>query len=178
MTVTATGAESERVERARRGDPAARAALVDLHYGAVYSLAFKLTGRPDAAGDVAQETFLRAFARLEQHDPEYSFASWVFKIAANHARDLHRRDVRAPQPPRSGEEPGAEAILEKREDLARVRSALESLPADSRLPFILHLQEGLPIREIAYALDSTENAVRMKIYRALLRVRSLLREEA
>jgi len=177
MTTTATGPESERIERARRGDADARAALVNLHYGAVYSLAFKLTGRVEAARDVAQETFLRAFARLDQHDPEYSFASWVFKIAANHVRDLHRRDVRAPEPPRPGEDPRAEAILEKREDLARVRSALESLPPDSRLPFILHLEEGLPIREIAYALDSTENGIRMKIYRALLRVRSLLREE-
>ena len=177
MNAITTGPESERVERARRGDPAARAALVERHYAAVYSLAIKLTGRAEAARDVAQETFLRAFARLEQHDPEYSFASWVFKIAANHARDLFRKEGRAPGPPVRDGEPGAEAILEKQEDLARVRAALESLSSDHRLPLVLHLQEGLPVREIAYALESTENAVRMKIYRGLMRVRALLREE-
>jgi DNA-directed RNA polymerase specialized sigma24 family protein len=41
----------------------------------------------------------------------------------------------------------------------------------------LHLQEELPVREIAFVLDLTDNSVRMKIYRGLQKVRALVREE-
>jgi RNA polymerase sigma-70 factor (ECF subfamily) len=178
MKPTAMDSEQELVERARRGDPTARAALVNRHYAGVHSLAFKLTGRYETAGDVTQEVFLRAFAHLEQHDPEYSFTSWLFKIVSNHVRDLFRKDRRGDLIPEAPDpEPGPDAILENSEDVARIRGALESLPPETRVPIILHLQEGLPIREISYALETSDHAVRMKIYRGLNRVRTLLREE-
>jgi RNA polymerase sigma-70 factor (ECF subfamily) len=178
MKLTASDPEHGLADRARKGDARAQAALVERHYPAAYSLAFKLIGSSETSRDVVQEAFLRAFARIDQHNAEYSFASWLFKIVANQARDLYRREARgkaralAPDP-----EPGADAILQKHEEAARVRAALETLPSDTRLPLILHLQEGLPIREIAYAMETSENTIRMKIYRGLLRVRALLREE-
>jgi RNA polymerase sigma-70 factor (ECF subfamily) len=172
------GLDQELVERARQGEPASRAALVERFYPAVYSLAFKLTGRAETARDVAQEGFLRAFASLEQHDARYSFASWIFKIVANHVRDLFRKEGREDlRPPAPEPEPGPDEVLERDEDSDRVREALELLPPETRMPLILHLQEGLPIREISYALDLSENAIRMKIYRGVAKIRALLREE-
>lgn len=168
----------ELVDRARRGETPARDTLAARYYPAVFSFARKLTGRTETALDVTQETFLRAFSRIEQHDPAYSFASWLFKIAANHIRDLRRRAGRpdaAPEPP--AEAPVPETILEQTEDLDRVRCALDTLPSDLRTPLLLHLQEQLPVREIAFVLDLTDNAVRMKIYRGLQKVRALVREE-
>jgi RNA polymerase sigma factor (sigma-70 family) len=171
--------EQDLFDRVRQGDPAARAALVDRYYAGVYSLAFKLTGRNETAADVTQEAFLRAFSRLAQHDPQYSFASWIFKIVANHVRDLFRKERRANVGAEAPDlEPGPDAILEESEDVARVRGALETLPPAIRLPLILHLQEGMPIREISYALEMSEHAVRMKIYRGLIRARILLREKS
>lgn len=167
------------IDRARKGEAPARDALATRYYPAVFSFARKLTGQADTAQDVAQETFLRAFSRIGQHDPAYSFASWLFKIASNHIHDLRRRTGRpAPPPEPPMKEPGAEAILQKAEDLDRVRRALDTLPPDLRTPLILHLQEQLPVREIAFVLDQTENAVRMKVYRALQRVRALVREDS
>jgi len=58
-----------------------------------------------------------------------------------------------------------------------VRRALDRLPADLRISLVLHLQEELPVREIAFVLDQTDNAVRMKIYRGLQKVRALVKEE-
>jgi RNA polymerase sigma-70 factor (ECF subfamily) len=169
---------AEVVERARRGEGPAREALASRYYPAVFSFARKLTGRADIALDVTQETFLRAFSRLEQHDPSYSFASWLFKIAANHVRDLHRRPDRPEPVVADTSEPSAESILERSEDLDRVRRALDRLPSDLRLALTLHLQEELPVREIAFVLDLTDNSVRMKIYRGLQKVRALVREES
>ena len=166
------------VERARKGEGSAREALASRYYPAVFSFARKLTGRAETALDVTQETFLRAFSRIEQHDPSYSFASWLFKIAANYIRDLRRRTERPEPREAESSDLRAESILERSEDLDRVRRALDSLPADLRLPLVLHLQEELPVREIAFVLDQTDNAVRMKIYRGLQKIRALVREES
>jgi RNA polymerase sigma-70 factor, ECF subfamily len=166
------------VERARKGDGPAREALAARYYPAVFSFARKLTGRNETALDVAQETFLRAFSRIGQHDPAYSFVSWLFKIAANHVRDLHRRTGRPEPSPAAAADPPADSILERSESLDRVRRALDGLPSDLRMALVLHLQEELSVRDIAFVLDQTDNAVRMKIYRGLQKVRALVREDS
>jgi len=177
MTLETGRMSEELVERARQGDSAAREALVARYYSALFSFIRKLSGRVETAQDVTQETFLRAFSRMDQHDPSYSFGSWLFKIAANNLRDLHRRSKRPEPPPREASEgAGAESLLERAEDLERVRRALDLLSSDLRIALVLHLQEELPVREIAFVLDQTENAVRMKIYRALQFVRARVRE--
>ncbi len=166
------------VEQARAGDSRARATLADRHYAGVYSLARKLLRDEEAALDVAQETFLRAFAHLDQYDGEHLFSSWLLKIASNHIRDRRRRRRLEEMPdeiPAAASAP--EALLRKNEDVDRVRAALSTLPPETREAMILHLQEGLPIREIAFVTDLTENAVRMKIYRGLEKVRALMAEE-
>jgi RNA polymerase sigma-70 factor (ECF subfamily) len=164
------------VERARAGDADARNRLVARHYGAVWSLARKLVRDDATASDVAQETFLRAFARLAQYDGRHRFSSWLFKIATNHVRDLHRRPVPAPAEPEPAE--AAETILARTEDIARVRRALDALPTETRAAMTLHLQEELTVPEIAFVLDLTEDAVRNKIHRGLQKVRDLLARNA
>ena len=171
-------AEAGLLEKALRGDTAARTDLAARHYGAVYSLAWKLTRHVETARDVAQEAFLRAFSRLDSHDPRYSFGSWVLKIASNHALDLLRQAGRREPPPEEVEAPAPESILERGEDLARVRRALDALPPDTRAALVLHLQESLPLREIAFVLDLSEHAVRNKIWRGLQKVRAAIREDA
>ncbi len=162
------------LERARRGDADSRSRLVERHYGAVWSLARKLTRDDATANDVAQETFLRAFAHLAQYDGAHRFASWLFKIAANHVRDLHRRARRVWA--EEGQQPACDAILQKTEDVARVRKALDTLAPETRAALTLHLQEDLTVPEIAFVLDLTEHAVRNKIHRALRKLRALLQE--
>ena len=171
-------AEAGLLEKALRGDATARADLARRHYGAVYSLAWKLTRHVETARDVAQEAFLRAFSRLGAHDPRFSFGSWVLKIASNYALDLLRQAGRREPPPEEVDAPSPEAILERGEDLARVRRALDALPADTRAALVLHLQEALPLREIAFVLDLSEDAVRNKIWRGLRKVRAEVREES
>ena len=96
--------------------------LVELHYAAVWSLARKLTGDDATASDVTQETFARALARIDDvHSPR----SWLFKIATNHVRDLHRRRGRDWGALPEATSPPSDAILERTEELARVRRALD-----------------------------------------------------
>jgi len=177
MRMETDGAEADLLGKALGGDAAARGDLVRRHYGAVYSLAWKLTRHVETARDVAQEAFLRAFSRLGSHDPRFSFGSWVLKIASNHALDLLRQAGRREPLPEEVEPPSPESVLERGEDLARVRRALDALPPDTRAALVLHLQESLPLREIAFVLDLSENAVRNRIWRGLQKVRADLRED-
>jgi RNA polymerase sigma-70 factor (ECF subfamily) len=101
----------------------------------------------------------------------------VLKIASNHALDLLRQAGRL-RPLSDEDEPVSPPPLLKRdEDLARVRQALDALPADTRAALVLHLQESLPLKEIAFILDLSENAVRNRIWRGLQKVRADLKEE-
>jgi RNA polymerase sigma-70 factor (ECF subfamily) len=168
--MTATPAD-DLAERAREGDAEARGKLAELHYAAVWSLARKLTRDDNVAHDVAQETFLRAFGHLDQWDGRHRFASWLFKIATNHVRDLHRRQRRVWAVEEPVDAP-CDRMMERAEAIERVRRALDTLPPETRAAMILHLQEELSVPEIAFVLDLTEHAVRNKIYRGLQKLRS------
>ncbi len=171
--------QDELLERAREGDDLARRALVDQLYPGVLSLSLKLLRDEDLARETAQETFLRAFAKLDQFSGDSPFKSWVFKIATNYIRDMARRRSRRWEP--STEEPveetDADSVLQRDEEIARVREALDALPGETRAAMILHLQEGMPIQDIAYSLGITKHAARMKVYRGLQKIRAQVREE-
>ncbi len=173
--------ELDLVRAAIGGDPAAREALVDRYYGPVVALASRLLGDRAEARDAAQETFLRAFRRLDSYRPDQAFAPWLLSIAANYSRDrLRRRASHREVPPL--EEADArldlppELPLETEEDLARVRRAVDGLPTDLRIAVVLLYQQGLAPAAAAQALGVSVNAFRLRLYRALGQLRAALRE--
>lgn len=92
------------VENARRGDRDAFRALVERHGRAVFQLAYRMTGNPIDAEDIAQETFLKAWREFRRFDGRASFATWLHRICANcsldHIRARNRRgELRAPVDP-------------------------------------------------------------------------------
>jgi RNA polymerase sigma-70 factor, ECF subfamily len=169
------------VERARRGERDAETTLVLRLYPGVHALASRLVRDVERARDATQETFLRAFSKLYQYDGQHRFSAWLFRILVNLLRDERRRSGRlvsaglaeddraTPAPP-----PIERAIRE--EDLLRARAALDELPEETRLAVLLHFQEGLNGREIAFALDLTHQAARLRICRGIAAIRSRLME--
>ena len=83
--------ERELVELCRRGDRQAQRALYDQTAEAIYRLALRMTRNADDAFDVAQDTYVRAFTRIEQFDGRSSLATWLHRIAVNEALQLLRR---------------------------------------------------------------------------------------
>ena len=86
------------VALARDGDSEAFRALVDRHSRAVYRLAYRMTGTPQDAEDVVQETFLKAYRQLGRFESRANFGTWLHRIAVNCAIDL----IRSRAVPRSG----------------------------------------------------------------------------
>src|SRR5437764_10184409 len=75
--------ESQLIERVVNGDPLAERELYDAHVDRVYRLAFRLAGDDDLARDFTQETFIRAFERLDGFRGEAAFSTWLHSIATS-----------------------------------------------------------------------------------------------
>ncbi len=151
--------------------------LVDRHYGAVYALSLRMLGGAADARDAAQETFLRAMKGLVTYDPSRPAAAWVLSIAANLIRDRFRRHK--PEPIEADDAPVVlppDARLVRDEDRDRVLAAVGSLPFDLRIVVAMAFTQDRETAEIADALGISVNAVRIRLFRALARLRESLRE--
>lgn len=173
------------VARARAGDPEAFRALVDRHARAVHRVAWRLTGNAHDAEDVVQETFLRAFRRLDQWESRSSLSSWLYRIAANCAYDLLRSRQRAAQPTDDEEgstlanlpdpDPAPDRLVYGHEVRTKVERVLARLTPLERTAFVMRHYEGLSIEEISQALGSGPNTTKSSIFRAVQKVRRALR---
>jgi RNA polymerase sigma-70 factor (ECF subfamily) len=159
-------------------------------YHRVYAYAFRILRSRDAAADVAQETYLRAWRHYERFDPERRFDRWVLRIAGNLALDQLRRRRRAPlaldvaiPEPGGGEtlhrepvdeRPGPESSAMRCVIDPRITSALQALPASYREALWLSAVEEKPYDEIAAALKCPVGTIRSRVHRARERVRKLL----
>ena len=82
--------EAAAIAAAQAGDQDAFRVLVELHSRSVFRLAYRMTGNEQDAEDVVQEAFLRAYKQLHRYENRASFATWVYRIAANYSLDLIR----------------------------------------------------------------------------------------
>ena len=163
------------LERARRGDRDAFAAIVTTYQDDLYTMALRILGTPHDAADVVQETFLRAYTRLPELRGR-TLRAWLFRVAVNCARDVQRRGMRKPTLPLADTEGnvielpdpalGPEATVVARQQAAVVRDALLALPVDFRLPVVLRDVNELSYDEIAEALRIPVGTVKSRLSRA------------
>ena len=162
------------VLRAQKGDQEAFSELVDAYQKPIYNLAYRMLGSAGDAEDAAQETFVRAYTRLNSYDPTRKFSSWILSIASHYCIDRLRRrrgnlvsmdDIRAWRwIPDKGPQPEEQAL--SREGQQSVRTVLEELAPQYRLAIVLRYWYDLSYEEIAEATDSTESAVKSRLHRA------------
>ncbi|MAF12775.1 hypothetical protein CMK11_20180 [Candidatus Poribacteria bacterium] len=168
------------VVAARRGDAAAFASLVRRHMGLVRSIAIgKGVGAADV-DDIAQETFLAAYARLGQLRTPDRFAAWLARIAHRCAHGHLRRQESAQARELATAGPTSEAAAQDEHDRASdrasiVSAALRALPESLRLPLAMHYFADASPNEIAHALSLSRGAVDSRLYRARDEMRRYLR---
>src|SRR5438445_3761480 len=105
------GSDAERVAQALAGDRDAFRVLVERHSRSVFRLAFRMTGNEHDAEDVVQETFLKAYRKLDAFEERAQFGSWLHRIAANCAYDLLRARVRRDERVEVSEGPDGDRTL-------------------------------------------------------------------
>ena len=175
------------VALARDGDSEAFRSLVERHGRAVYRLAHRMTGRPEDAEDVVQETFLKAYRQLGRFESRSNFATWLHRIAVNCSIDrIRSRPHREAAQDSSdldqfgGDERGdatrvsPERLMLSTEVQDAVTAAMSSLSQMERAAFVLRHFEGHSIDEISRALGLKTNATKHSIFRAVKKMRVAL----
>jgi RNA polymerase sigma-70 factor (ECF subfamily) len=172
--------DAELVRRGRSGDDWALSELVKRHHESAYRVALSLVRDEDAAQDVVQDAFLKAFKALDGFRGDASFRTWLLTITANEARGALRRRGRRKEtalddagPVRSEEASPAEVAMISQES-ARARKMLEELPEKQRLSVSLRIDEGLSFREIGEVIGSSEGAARVNYFHGIRRLRELM----
>jgi RNA polymerase sigma-70 factor, ECF subfamily len=185
---------------ASQGDVTARNRLLERHRPRLkrmvgVRLDHRLAARVDPS-DVVQEAMLEAAAQMDGYlrDRPIPFYPWLRRLAAGKLADAYRRHVRAARRSVEREEPpglpgesaleladrllarqsGASTGQTRHERRAKVRAALDRLPERHREILVLRFLEDLSTVEAAAVLEVSESAVKMRLVRALGRLRELL----
>ena len=173
-----TGAEEHRqIVAAQRGDRPAFAQLVERYWERLYRWLYRVTHDRHTAEDLAQETFLKAFAGLKRFQAGTNFAAWLFRIAHNNYANQCRAASRPRQPlpddvPNRERDPLDQAITT--EALQSVAQAIHRLPPEFRAALLLRVEEGFSFRQIAEVLDLTEETARWRVFKARQKLLSTL----
>ena len=170
----------ELVQRARDGDQIAFRDLYDRNVDRIYRLAYRMAGEDDLARDFTQETFLRAYQRLDQFRGDAAFSTWLHSIAVSVSLNGLRKVDRHRKRERSLED-AAHVAPERRElepdARERLKEAVDGLPEIYRTVFLMHDLEGYGHREIAETLGVAEGTSKARLFRAREKLRAALGEE-
>jgi RNA polymerase sigma-70 factor (ECF subfamily) len=127
----------------------------------------RLTGDPDRAEDLTQETFVRAYLALEQGAEWDNPRAWLYRVASHLAINDHRRNKLIQWLPLWSTDadpaPGVEEITAEQ---LLVQEVLAALPPKYRIPLVLYSTEGYSVAEIAAMLELSTGAVKVRLYRA------------
>ena len=173
--------EPELIARARAGDGAALRGLYDAHVDRVYRHCYRLAGHDDLARDCTQDTFVRAFERLESFRGEAAFSTWLYAIATSVALNALRKVRRRGERERDLDEASelGESRREAEPDLkVRLARAIDDLPEGYRAVFVMHDVEGYTHEEIGAALGVETGTSKARLSRARARLRETLKDFA
>ncbi|HYO88358.1 MAG TPA: sigma-70 family RNA polymerase sigma factor [Candidatus Limnocylindrales bacterium] len=162
------------VRAALAGDQDAFAELVYTFQDAVYNLCYRMLSDHVEAEDASQEAFLRAYLNLRRYDPGRPFKTWLLSIASNHSIDRLRKrrmqyvsiDDPLPSLTLSSNEPEPEDAALIHEQSQRIQSLLDTLAPEYRAAVVLRYWYDYSYLEIADILDTTESAIKSRLFRA------------
>lgn len=181
------------LQRAQMRDPQALTALVDAYSERVFGLLFRLTRSRELAEELTQDTFVRVVRTIADYQHSGRFEPWLFRIAANLARDrvrqCRRRGVTLSLDVPGGEEPRGlpgESLMTRDEppraavrveDRQRLTACLDRLAAEDREILLLRHFSELPFREIAEMLGIPLGTALARAHRALGKLRQEFGDE-
>ncbi len=173
------------VQRSLEGDSRAFDQLVKTFQKRVYFTILQMVMNHDDADDVLQETFIKAYTKLNTFDSSYPFYPWLYRIAVNTALNHQKKKTRlralslddldgnnhqadlAEAPPQMDEMQGSELV-------ESLRRALERIPFEQRTVFMLRVNDGLSYQEISETLEISIGTVMSRLSRAREKLRHLL----
>lgn len=192
VTLPVAGTDDDLLSQAAAGNFAAFEELTSRFQSRVFCVANRIVGQQQDAEDVTQQTFLSLIEHVDSFRGESSVATWILRIATNHALKVLRK--RRGLPTVAWEESTdednystlphpefiarwsatPETLVQQAEVREQIESALATLDEKYRIIFLLRDIEGLSVRETAESLELTEAAVKVRLLRARLMMREQL----
>lgn len=181
--------EWELIEQLKQGDQSAFKFIVDTWKDMVYNTALSIVQQEEDAEDVTQEVFVQVYQSIEGFKRESKFSTWLYRITLSKAMDHERRKKRKKRfafvkslfgegsevvvDPPDFNHPGVS--LDNKEKAAILFKAMESLPDNQRMAFVLNKVEGLSYQEISEVMETTVSAVESLLHRAKTNLRKELK---
>lgn len=181
------------VNKARNGDRKAFNHLVNLWNNRIYNFTYKYFNDHDLAMEATQRTFIAVYKNLKKLEQPARFRSWLYRIASNNCHEEERRNKRRWtvslfKSAKKEEEVAPWGKYEKdnnrfanpdqqyqKNELQEVlHRALKELSEEQRIVVIMKEYEGLKFKEIAEALDISENTAKSRMYYGLNALRKIL----
>lgn len=168
------------VEEARQGNRESFGELVRRYEDRLIRVILRFVRDRDLAEDLAQETFLRAYERLEQFDPSRRFGPWLFRVGVNLTLDYLRRRKRrgrwmlfSESPLERSPDPSVADPRKSLDMQQEVHAVLERIPEKYRTVLVLRDLENFSTSEIAAILDRKEATIRWRLAEARHRFKDL-----
>lgn len=162
------------INRILDGDANSFSLLVSRYHPKILSFLLKMGAGREDAEDMAQEVFIKVYNNLYKYSEQWSFSTWVFKIAANTFRDNRKKKKLRTEAFTEQEAAGSgfspEEHLEQLHQKEFIQGMFNTLNDDIRAIMILHYLQELSFREIGQIYGLSADAVKMKIFRARTRL--------
>src|SRR6185503_2970188 len=182
--------DAELVEESLGGNPLSFQLLIERYQDRIFALARHYTKSAVEVEDIVQDTFLKAYRRLETFQRQSSFSTWLYRIAVNTALDFLKRMGRSPvqavEDPELSASPvrahagsgvsiaGPDARL-RREEVARITAeVLAELPEIFRTVLVLREFEDLSYQQMADVLGISIGTIESRLFRARARFKDKL----
>ena len=180
--------EVELIQGLRKGDEAAFNFLVKNYQDRVYNTAIGIVQNAEDAEDVAQEVFIQVFRSIHSFKAESKLSTWIYRITTTRSLDLLRNRK---SKKRFGfiqrlfgdsnetlyelpdfNHPGV--AMDRKENAALLFKAIDQLPENQKIAFILHKLEDLSYQEISEVMKTSVAAVESMMHRAKQNLRKIL----
>lgn len=171
-------ADIDLVKEVKAGNRSAFSELVERHQKSIYRLALRFTRDHGTAEDIVQESFVKAYQKLNLFEERSSFKSWLFRIAINSSKNKIRGN-------RSNTTVDIENVvvsvssvtesnMEYREAQGIIHSEVEKLPYRQRVALTLRVYEDMSFQEIAKIMDCPYDTAKANYRHAILKLRKVL----
>ena len=163
----------EYIDKIKAGNKQAFGFLVEKYKDMVYSITLKILKNPDDAKDVAQESFIKAFEKIDTFKKEAKFSTWLYTLTYRRAlyfRRLNKIESRELiQPEIEKEQTDFESPIKRlnsSDQKKYIKKAIDSLPETEGLLVILYYLDENSVKEISEITGLTKSHIKVKLFRA------------
>lgn len=181
--------ELEYIEKAKKGDAAAIAALYRTHAETLYRFIFYKVGNSEDAEDVMQDTMIAAFKGIQKFRGEASFRHWCYEIAKRKIADLWRKkyslttvdietisEIDISDTHLSDIEKEDDVIRQEKKNML-IQKILDSLPENYKTILEYRFLKNYTIQESADAMNITLSNAKILQHRAIKKIRTLFSDD-